>query len=225
MPKIIKAKGIRKIVAERMLQSWQTSPVVLYVAEVDMTNLKTFREAYLKESGEKVSVNVLFARASAMALKDYPFVNSSFIDGEIIIHDEINVGFAVSIKDGVMVPNVKKCDEKSLKEVGDELNRLFEGARTGNVDMDDITGGTFTITNMGVNKDIVFHMPIINQPEMAIMGVYAPVDTPVVRDGEVVIRPIMKLALVADHRLIDGVLAGEFLSKVKALLEVPDSLK
>lgn len=224
MPKILKAKGIRKIVAERMLSSWQTSPVVLYVADVDMTNLKAFRQAYLEEKGQKVSVNVLFAKASALALKEYPYVNSSFKDNEITLHEEINVGFAVGIKDGVMVPNVKKCDERSLPELGAELDRLFEGARTGKVDMDDITGGTFTITNMGVNRDIVFHMPIINQPEMAIMGVYSPVDTPVVRDGQIVIRPIMKLALVADHRLIDGVLAGEFLSKVKALLESPELL-
>lgn len=224
MPQLIKVKGIRKIVADRMLQSWHTSPVVLYVTDVDMSGLANFRNQYALDYGEKVSVNTIFAKSAAIALKEYPFVNSSFANDEITLHEDINVGFAVNIKDGVMVPNVKKCDTLSLAEINMELNRLFEGARTGNVSYDDITGGTFTITNMGVNKDIKFHMPIINQPEMAILGVYAPEDTPVVRNGEIVIRPIMKLALVADHRLVDGVMAGEFLSKIKTLLEDPSHI-
>lgn len=225
MPKIIKVKGIRKIIAERMLESWHTSPAVLYVAEADTSGMKAFRRRFLEENGEKISVNVLFAKAAATALKEYPAVNSSFKDGEIILHDDINVGFAVGIEGGVMVPNVKACDQKSLVEVGAELKRLFTGAKTGKINLDDITGGTFTISNMGVNRDIEFHMPIINQPEMGILGVYAPVDKPVAVEGKVAIRPMMKLALVADHRVVDGVLGGEFLSRLKQLLENPDDMQ
>ncbi len=217
-----KAKGIRKVVADRMLQSWNTSPVVLYVASCDVSKMSEFRKKLSDELGEKISANVIFAKAAAKALSEYPHVNSSYIDDEIIIHDQINIGFAVGVKDGVMVPVTKNCDQNTFDGVAKDLERLFEGARTMKVTMDDIQGSTFTITNMGLTKDVEFHMPILNQPEMGILGVYRPVDTPVVRDGEIVIRPIMKLALVADHRLVDGLLAGSFLGRVKELLENPE---
>lgn len=224
MAETYKAKGIRKIVAERMLQSWHTSPVVLYAASCDMSKVSSYRNTLKERYGRKISMNVLFAKAAATALKEHPCVNGSFIDNEITLHDEIHIGFAVGLKEGVMVPVTRNTDLKDFAEVAADLDRLFDGARKGTLGLDDIQGSTFTITNVGRNKDIEFHMPIINQPEVAILGVYAPVDTPVVRDGEIVIRPMMKLSLVADHRLVDGLPAGEFLSRLKELLENPEML-
>lgn len=225
MAEVIPVSGIRKIIAERMLESWHTSPVVLYAASADTTNMTAFREKVHAQINKKISVNVVFAKACAVALKEFKYVNASFVDNSIILHDNINVGFAVAVDNGVMVPNVKDCDKKSLEEIADELERLFKSTRTNKINYDDIMNGTFTITNMGTVKDIEFHMPIINQPELAILGVYAPVDTPVVVNKEIVIRPMMKLCLVADHRVIDGAMAGQFLSRIKQLLENPESIE
>jgi pyruvate dehydrogenase E2 component (dihydrolipoamide acetyltransferase) len=222
MPKFIPVTGIRKIIAERMLESWHTSPVVLYAASVDTTNMTNFRAKFQAETNRKISVNVVFAKVCAKALKEYSYVNASFIDNNIVLHENINVGFAVSIENGIIVPNTKNCDQKSMAEVAEDLDKLFTAARTNKLKYEDIMDGTFTITNMGVIKDIEFHMPIINQPELAILGVYAPKDTPVVVNKQIVIRPMMKLCLVADHRVIDGSLAGQFLGRIKELLENPE---
>ena len=222
MAETYKAKGIRKIVAERMLQSWQTSPVVLYMTSCDMSKVTPYRDELKQKYGRKISVNALFAKAAAIALKENPCLNGSFVDNEITLHDEVHIGFAVGLKEGVMVPVARNVDQKNFGEVAEDLDRLFDGARSGRLGLDEIQGSTFTITNVGLNKDIEFHMPIINQPEVAIMGVYAPVDTPVVRDGNIVIRPMMKLSLVADHRLVDGLPAGRFLSRLKELIENPE---
>ncbi len=205
-----------------MVESWHTSPAVQYIASCDMSAIAPFRAKLLEQLGRKVSVNVIFAKAVAKALKEYPSLNGSYNDGEITLFDEVHVGFAVGLKEGVMVPVCRNTDQRSFLETAEELDRLFAGARNMTLSLDDIKGSTFTITNVGLNPDIEVHTPIINQPEVAILGVYAPVDTPVVRDGEIVIRPMMKLSLVADHRLVDGLPAGEFISRLKALLEDPE---
>lgn len=121
---------------------------------------------------------------------------------------------------GLVVPNVKDCDKKSLAEIAVEADQLAKDGKAGKLGMDAMTGGTFTITNLG-NYGLTNFSPIINQPELAILGVCAMVDTPVVRDGQIVVRPMMNLCLTADHRVIDGVQASEFLQKVCEMLENP----
>ena len=135
-------------------------------------------------------------------------------------HRHANVGLAVAKGDGLIVPNVKSCDTKSLAQIAKETEALIEATRSGKLSMEDMTGGTFTISSLGP-YGITSFSPIINQPELAILGVCDMVDTPVVRNGEIVIRPMMNLSLTADHRVIDGVMAAKFLKRMAELLENP----
>lgn len=224
MDESVKVKGMRRIVAQNMAASWVKSPGVLYQASMDTTAMTAFRKKLAETCGRKISVNVIFAKACAKALTEFPYVNASFCEKTIELHGDVNVGFAVSMPDGVIVPNVKNCDQKSFAEVAEELDALFAGAKAGTLQMEQITGGTFTITNMGVTPAVEAHHPIINQPELAILGVYMPHDQAVVVDGQIVIRPMMKLCLNADHRVIDGELSGRFLGRVKELLEHPEEI-
>lgn len=221
MGKEIKATGIRKIVAERMSESWHTSPRVVYSLSVDMTSaleyLKTINEGN-EDKALKVNVNHVLVKVCAEAMKEFEYVNASFADNVITIHDHVNIGLAVAAKKGLVVPNIKNAEEKGIKEIAKEINDLVNRTRAGKVEMDEITGGTFTITNLGM-MGIENFSPIINQPEVAILGVNKMIETPVVMDGQVVIRPKMNLNFVADHRVIDGAYAAQYISKVKELLE------
>lgn len=227
MSEVVPATGIRKIIAERMTESWHTSPRVVYNISVDVTNMKTFRkklnEEY-KEKGTKISYNHILMKICAQALTEFPYVNASFDGNNIVLHKSVNIGLAVSIENGLMVPNSKDVHEKSFVELVEDVERLIDGARKMKLNYDDITGGTFTITNLGMYGMETFS-PIINQPEVAILGVNAMTDKPVVIDGEITIRPIMNLSLVADHRVIDGALAAQFIARIKELVENPNLLE
>lgn len=222
----IEAKGIRKIIAERMLESWHISPRVSYSVSVDTTNLKRYREElnsnFIKD-GNHVTINHILIMACSEMLKEFSYANSSFDGKTITVHDDINIGLAVSIDNGLMVPNIKNVQEKTLDEIVLETNRIIKGAQNMKLNYDDITGGTFTISNLGM-FGIESFSPIINQPELAILGVNAIIDKPVALNGEVVIRPMMTLDLVADHRVIDGVYAAKMLASIKTLLEEPDRM-
>lgn len=216
-----KAIGIRKIIAERMTESWHTSPRVVYTLSVDMTNALAFKDRVIEENpdlGYKYTVTHLLTKVCADAMKDYPYINASFADDIITIHEDINIGIAVATENGLIVPNVKQIQEKDYLSVGKEADKVVRKAHRNRLTMDDITGGTFTITNLGM-MGIETFSPIINQPELAILGVNKIIKTPVCVDDEIVVRPIMKLDLVADHRVIDGAYAAGYLSKVKELLE------
>lgn len=221
MGKEIKVAGIRKIVAERMSESWHISPRVVYSLSVDMTStlayLKTINEGN-EERTLKVNVNHVLIKACAEAMKDFEYVNASFADNVITVHDHANIGLAVAAKKGLVVPNIKNAEEKDIKEIAKEMNDLVNRTRVGKVEMDEITGGTFTITNLGM-MGIENFSPIINQPEVAILGVDNMVETPVASNGQIVIRPKMNLNFVADHRVIDGAYAAQYIGKVKELLE------
>lgn len=226
MDKIIPVKGMRKIIAERMVESLLTSPAATHFVHADMTAEKAYRKKLSEKYNRKFSANVIFAKAAATALSEFPYVNASYNkeDDTIILHEDVNVGFAVAANDGVLVVNVKNCDKKSLLEVADELERLFTAAKTNKLKMEDITGSTFSIASMAIVDDVVFHVPIINQPEVSILGVYRPRDTPVVENGEVVVKPMMYISVVTDHRVIDGLMTGEFVSRIKYLVEHPEEL-
>ena len=154
----------------------------------------------------------------AQALTEFPDINASFADNMLTRHKHVNMGLAVAKGDGLIVPNVKCAERKSLEEIAKEMEALIERTRSGKITMEDMTGGTFTISNLG-SYGVRNFSPIINQPELAILGVCDIVDTPVVRNGEIVIRPMMNLCLTADHRVVDGVMACAFMKRVVELLE------
>ncbi|NMA85790.1 MAG: 2-oxo acid dehydrogenase subunit E2 [Tissierellia bacterium] len=219
----VEANNMRRIIAERMHNSWMTSPRVTYNLEIDVSNMKEFRES-LKgnfiETGTKLSYNHILMKIVSKALIEYPYLNGSFNGEEIILRNYVNMGLAIDVGDGLLVPNVRNTESKSLLEIAVETEKLIEDTREGRLNPDTLEGGTFTITNIGMFGIDTFS-PIINQPEVAILGVNRMVDKPVVIDGEIVIRPMMNLSLTADHRLVDGAMAAKFLARIKEIIENP----
>lgn len=214
---------MRKVIAERMSASWSLSPRVTFNMEVDVTNMKGFREN-LKEpaaaEGAKLTFNHILMKICAKALTEFPYINASFDGRDIILHKDVNIGMAVALDEGLLVPNVKAVQGKSLLQIAKETEKQVEAARKGALLPDDMTGGTFTITNLGM-FGIESFSPIINQPELAILGVNAIIEKPVAVKGQVVIRPMMNLSLTADHRVIDGAMAAKFMARIRELIENP----
>lgn len=211
--------GMRKAIAKNMLASHMTSPTVTFNLGVDMTQLKAMREE-LKGMDIKVSYTDLLVKFVAKALTEYPLLNCSVEDNKIIYKHYVNMGVAVALDNGLLVPNVRDADKKSLTEISAEIKDLAAAARAGTLPMDKLRGGTFTITNLGM-YGIESFSPIINQPEVAILGVNTMEDKIVVINGEMAIRPYMNLSLTADHRVVDGSVAAQFLQRVKNLMEHP----
>lgn len=219
----VKVNPLRRSIAANMANSWHTSPRVTYTFAVDVTAMKALRAKLkdsLKEQGIKLTYNHILMKVVAKALLEFPDVNASFADNMLTRHKHVNMGLAVAKGDGLIVPNVKNADSKSLAEIAKETEALIEATRSGKIDMKDMTGGTFTISSLGPYGVRSFS-PIINQPELAILGVCDIVDTPIVCNGEIVIRPMMNLCLTADHRVVDGVMACKFMKRVVELLENP----
>ncbi|MCQ4935775.1 2-oxo acid dehydrogenase subunit E2 [Anaerotignum propionicum] len=219
----VKVNALRRSIAANMTLSWQTSPRVTYTHPVDTTAMKEMRDKLkiaCKEDNVKLTFNHIIMKMTAKVLMEFPDVNASFADNMLTRHTHANVGLAVAKGDGLIVPNVKGVDTKSLIEVAKETEALIEAARSGKISMEDMTGGTFTISNLGP-YGITNFSPIINQPELAILGVCDMVETPVVRNGQIEIRPMMNLCLTADHRVVDGVMAAKFLKRLCDLLENP----
>jgi pyruvate dehydrogenase E2 component (dihydrolipoamide acetyltransferase) len=222
---------MRRIIGERMLQSVTTIPSVCYFADVDMTALNALRAAYnerllKKDSKARISVNDILMKLCSKLLLENPMVNASVetVNGEttdFILHGVVNVGFAVALTEGLLVPNVKNVESKSLTRIAEERAELVEKARSGGLAPDQMTGGTFTISNLGM-MDVGSFTPIINPPEAAILGVGTTADKPIVIDGSVVVRPMATFCLSADHRLVDGADGARFLSQLKELVENPD---
>lgn len=219
MEEVQPMSGMRRAIAKNMLASHMTSPTVTYNISVDMSEMKRYREQ-LKSKDVKVSYTDLLVKFVSKALLEFPLLNCSVDDDKIIYKHYVNMGVAVALDNGLVVPNVVDADRKSLTEISTELKALAAAAREGTLSPDKMKNGTFTITNLGM-YGIEHFTPIINQPEVAILGVNAMIDTPVVCGGEVVIRPLMSLSLTADHRVVDGSVAAEFLHRVKELLENP----
>jgi pyruvate dehydrogenase E2 component (dihydrolipoamide acetyltransferase) len=221
-----KAKRLRKLIAVNMVKSWQASPKCDYLMKVNAEPMIDFRKRFNETNGAKISFLNLVMKAAASALKEFKFVNSSYdFENHVhLLHENINVGFAISVGDGLLVTNTKCTDTLDLIALSHDTERLIESALNGNLTMDDITGGTFTINNLGVYKRLVQHTAIINQPELAILSMYNITDEPVVREGSVVVQKTMRLMLSADHRVIDGKMACEFLTRVVELLESPENI-
>ena len=219
--------NIRQKIMQHMVNSRDTSVHVTTMLEVDMTRIHNFiqknKEEYLQREGVKLTYMAFIANASVKALKEFPLVNST-IDGTTILKKKyINLGIAVAVEPtGLIVPNIKSADERNIIGLAKAINDVATRARNKKLTPDDITGGTFTITNYGV-FGAIFGTPIINQPEVAILGVGTVAKKPVVInvDGAdtIAIKPIMALTLSHDHRLIDGMLGGTFLKYIKDTLE------
>jgi pyruvate dehydrogenase E2 component (dihydrolipoamide acetyltransferase) len=209
---------MRKAIAKNMLHSVQTAPTVTFQITADVSRLAKLKASIAETL--KLSYTDLLAGIVANVLIKHPHLNGSIDGDEIIFHDYVNLGVAVTLEDGLVVPVIKNAHQKGLSAISAEIKEKAQKAKNAAMTMDDMSGGTFTITNIGM-YGIDNFTPIINQPESAILGVNAIEQTPVVQDGAVVIRPIMKLSLTADHRIIDGVVAAKFLADIKSAIENP----
>ena len=220
----IPLRGMRGRVAERMFQSWNTIPRVTEVMQVDMSATVAFREAMLgqweQQYGLRISLNDMITKAVAMALRQQPRLNATLVDQEVRLHDSVNVGIAVNLDEGLIVPVIFNADQKDLGQIAREGRDLAEKARAGRLQLDEISDGTFTITNLGTTGIELF-TPIINPPQVAILGVGMVQRRPIVVGDALAIRPSVYLSLVFDHRAVDGVPAANFLQEVKRLLEKP----
>ena len=230
---VIPLKGMRRVIAERMLQSLQTAAQLTRWTDVDMSEMIRLRQALLSREDmvkARITYADIFVMVTAQALRLHPLLNSSVVGDEIKVWENINIGVAVAIENdstgGLIVPVLRNADKLSLSEIHHTLATLAAKARDGKLLPDDIAGGTFTITNQGalLQSCTDFDTPIINQPEVAILGTYAIVDQPVVREGEIVVRPIMKCGLTHDHRAVDGIPAGRFMAIIRTLMENPHLL-
>lgn len=211
----------RKITADRMVQSKRTAAHVTTVFEVDMTKVVRYRELNkdaMKREGIHLTFLPFITLAAARALKDHPLLNASWTDEGIVQKNYINIGIAVSLEDGLIVPVIKDADKKDLLQLSKDIQDIAARARNKKLNLEDVQGGTFTITNYGLNGSL-FGTPVILLPQVAILGVGAVVKRPVVIDDAIAIRSMMYLSLSFDHRVMDGANADAFLHKVKDILE------
>jgi pyruvate dehydrogenase E2 component (dihydrolipoamide acetyltransferase) len=213
---------MRQRIAEHMVMSKRTSAHVTTVHKTDMTKIAKMRERNKAEFHQRYGYSLTFlpfvAKAAAEAIRHYPIVNASIEGTNIIYHNEINLGIAVALENGLIVPVIRNADEKNVVGLQRSIVDLSTRARSRQLKPDEVQGGTFSITNFG-SFGSVFATPVINQPQVAILGVGAVEKTPVVIDDAIAIRSVAYLALTFDHRLIDGALADQFTGKVKSILE------
>ena len=214
----------RKRIADNLLESHVSTARLTTFNEIDMTAVEAVRarvkEKIEKEQGVKLSLMPFFTKAACMALKQFPVVNARIDGDSIVYHHYVNMGIAVASDAGLIVPNVKDADRMGMLDVARAIGEVAKRARDGKLTMDDLTGGTFTITNGGVFGSLV-STPIINFPQVAILGLHKTQERPVAIAGKVEIRPMMYVALSYDHRIIDGQQAVLFLVRIKELMEDP----
>jgi len=220
----IKLAGLRKLVAENVVKGFFSAPPVTLVAEVDITDCVSLRGQLLPEVekayGTRLTYTDLIVKAVARALREHPMMNATLQDDRILIHTDINVGVAVAVEDGLLVPVLKNADRKPLGEISRELRELADRARAGKSTSEDLSDGTFTITNLGA-YDVEIFNPVLVPGQTGILGVGRIAEKPAIREGQVVARHLMNLCLTFDHRVLDGAPAARFLQRVKQLLESP----
>jgi 2-oxoglutarate dehydrogenase E2 component (dihydrolipoamide succinyltransferase) len=219
---VVPMTPMRRQIAEHMVASKRTSAHVYTVFEVEMTKVaearERQREEFERQNGFKLTYTPFFVRAAIEAIRDIPVVNSSVEGTNIIYKRDVNIGIAVALETGLIVPVIKRADEKNFLGIARAVQDLAERARTKRLSVEDVQGGTFTITNPG-SFGGMFGLPIINQPQVAILGVGAIEKRPVVRDDAIAIRWMAYLSLSYDHRVIDGAVAEKFLGRIKQILE------
>ncbi|MGE4546841.1 MAG: dihydrolipoamide acetyltransferase family protein [Desulfurella sp.] len=220
---VIPFTGTRKAIAEHMHTSLLNSAQITVMGEIDAYELVNLREQLLNKESElglRITYTDLLVYFISRILKDFSLINSSIIDNEIKVWEDINIGVAVALEDGLIVPVIKNADKKTLIEISKDLKELSAKARERKLEISDVKGSTFSLTNLGAfGGGYRFETVIINQPESAILGTGGIVDRPVVINKQIVVRPIMTYYLTYDHRVVDGALAAKFINRVKEVLE------
>ena len=218
---------LRARIAERMVDAQHTAAMLTTFNEVDLTEVMALRSRYKdsfeKKHGVRLGFMSFFAKAAVEGLKKFPVVNASVEDNDIVYHNYYDIGIAVSSQRGLMVPVLRDVDQMSFARFEEELSAMAKKAQDGTIGMDDLTGGTFTITNGGIFGSMM-STPILNPPQSAILGMHNIQQRPMVIDGEIRVRPMMYLAVTYDHRIIDGREAVQFLVTIKEQLEDPGRL-
>ncbi|HLZ36640.1 MAG TPA: pyruvate dehydrogenase complex dihydrolipoamide acetyltransferase [Mycobacteriales bacterium] len=216
--------NVRRITARRLVESMQQAPHFYLTTSIDAEALVAFRAdlnaRLVPAGGPKLSLNDLIVKACATALRASPQINVSWAGDKILRHNRVNVGVAVALEAGLIVPVIRDADRKSVSRIAEEAKALIDKARSGKLTPDEFTGGTFTVSNLGM-YGISHFTAVINPPEAAIVTVGATTPTPVARNDELVIRPTMNLTLSIDHRALDGATGAQFLQQLKAILEEP----
>jgi pyruvate dehydrogenase E2 component (dihydrolipoamide acetyltransferase) len=225
--KIIPYSGMRKIIGDRLSQSMFTAPHLYFTTSIDVGDLLALRQQLNSSQEQKVSLNDFLAAAVTMTLQTCPELNSSLQGGQIIQYEDVNLGIAVALEYGLIVPVMKKAQDKNIIQIAQESQSLIDKARSGKLLPDEYKGGTFTISNLGM-FGIDNFTAIINPPEAGILSISAVKKTPVVAEENgrenILIRPIMRVTLSVDHRIIDGLVATRFINQLKALVEKPLSI-
>jgi pyruvate/2-oxoglutarate dehydrogenase complex dihydrolipoamide acyltransferase (E2) component len=218
---------VRKLIAENMIRSKHGAAHTHCFDECDMSAIQSIKREWgpkLEAQGVKLTYMPFFIKAAVLALKEFPWVNGEVRGEALVVKKYYNIGVAVGRDEkGLIVPNLKDCDRKNLVELAVEVTDLAHRARADRLRPDDIQAGTFSITNAGV-YGAINSSPVINFPEVAILGVHKIVERPVIRDGQIVARPMMNASIGFDHRVVDGELAVKFLRRVCELLERPEML-
>ncbi len=222
---VIPLQGMRRTIAERMTASYQSIPHITFTVRVDMTRFNEAREQLNAKAqatgGERISATAMIVKAVASTLTRHPFLNASLQGEEIHLRREINVGVAVALDEGLIVPVIRGADRKGVAEIAAEVNDLSTRAREGRLVPSDVSGGTFTVSNLGPFGVEQF-TAIINPPQSAILAVGATqLEAIPDEDGHITARPIMRITLSADHRIVDGAVAARFISDLKMVLETP----
>ena len=215
---------IRQRIAERLLQSQQNAAILTTFNEVNMLPMielrNRYKDAFEKKHGIKLGFSSFFVKAAVLALQKFPIVNASVDGTDIIYHGYFDIGIAIGSERGLVVPIIRDADKLSFAEIEKQIADFGTRAKVGKLTMEELTGGTFTVSNGGVFGSML-STPIINPPQAAILGIHATKDRPVAENGQVVIRPMNYLAVSYDHRIIDGREAVQFLSAIKEALEYP----
>ena len=223
----IKMSRLRQTIAKRLKQAQENAALLTTFNEVDMANVikmrKDYQDDFVKKYGVKLGFMSFFVKASIEALKLFPAVNAEIDGEEIVYKNYYNISFAVATDKGLVVPVLKNADEMSFAQIESEIKTISEKARDGKLSIEDLQGGTFTISNGGVYGSML-STPILNLPQSGVLGMHNIVDRPVVVDGGIKVRPVMYLALSYDHRIIDGKDSVSFLKLIKEKLESPEKL-
>ena len=219
--KIVPLQGMRKSIAEHMRGSLARTAPLSYFLEVDVTEVQRLRRETSRESGKVITLAHALIMACAGALRRVPAHNSVLVDGKVLYFDEVNIGLAVALDEGLIVPVIRNVQDKNIFEVSDEVHDLAVRARENRLSPDEVVGGTFTISVLGTVDGFT---PILNAGQSSILGVGRPVAKPVVRGGEVVVRDMLTVSLTSDHQVIDGAVAAAFLRRLQGLIERPSEL-
>ena len=219
--KSVPVSGKRKAIAEHMRGSMSSTAQLSFLLDVDVTEAQRLRREASSDSDKTIGMPHVLIKASAEALRRVPAMNTVLHDGTVLYFDEVNIGLAVSLDDGLIVPVLRNAESKSIAEIAEESQVLAEGARAGKLSPDDLAGGTFTVSVLG---SVDGFTPILNAGQSAILGAGRSLDKPVVKDGEVVVREMMTLSLTVDHQVIDGAVAASFMRRLQQAIERPAAL-